>query len=171
MTNQVYQLVFEHSLSFVDETNFPLLKRWKNPTLIDSWQPIQLEYRHDPIFEQVLGLHRIMIWQPELLEMLTPLLAHSIQALPVYIADKRYCAIHITRSVDCLDKDHSQFRRFKNRIIGIETYVLRCNALESEPIFTISEDGNAAIFVSDTIKLYFEEKNWTGLTFIPVKCV
>ena len=149
--------------------DYLILKRWKNPTPIGEWQPIQLTSATTLPQQHVMGLHNIMIWQLTLAENLKSLIERACQALPVTIDDKQYAAIHVTQSIDCLDPDLSQFKQFKNRNIGVEHYVLRSTDIGNANLFTIPDDGYTALFASETLRSRFIESKWTGLSFLPVE--
>jgi hypothetical protein len=166
----LYRLKFDSILSFVDASDYAILKTWKNPSPIDDWQALKLNYQSNSSPQHVMGLHSIMIWDIELVETLSPIISNAFQALPVKINDRNYGAIHITQSIDCLDHDHSQFKRFKNRNIGVEDYVLRADCVGDTSLFTIPDDGYSAIFVSPQLKAEFVQHQWTGLSFIPITC-
>ena len=164
-----YRLKFEHSLAFIDPVDYAILKRWKNPSPIDEWQTIGLRYRFDSQKPQVMGLHNIMVWHVELVEVLNPLIGTAYQVLPVQIDDDKFFAIHITNTVNCLDPDKSRFKRFKNRNIGVEHYVLRTDKIGTAHLFTIPDDGNSVIFSSEQLKTQFDQYQWSKVSFLPVE--
>ena len=164
-----YRLKFDSVLSFINMADYALLKIWKNPAPIDEWKILKLTCQSDVSHQHVMGLHNIMVWQMEVLEMLTPLLGTAIQALPVTIDGVDHVAIHVTHTIDCLDEIHSQFKRFKNRNIGVEHYVLRADCVGDANLFAIPDDGYSAIFVSAHLKEQFEQHQWQGLSFIPIE--
>jgi len=164
-----YRLKFDSGLSFVNMADFAMLKTWKNPAPIDDWQALELAYQPDVPRQHVMGLHTVMIWQMELLETLTPLIGKAIQALPVKIEDTDCVAIHITHAINCLDQNNSQFKRFKNRNIGVEHYVLRADCVGDAHLFTLPDDGYSAIFASTHLKTQIELHQWQGLSFTPIE--
>jgi hypothetical protein len=166
-----YRLEFNSVLSFIDSADYAILKMWKNPSPLDGWQPLQLEYQSDAPRHHVMGLHSIMIWQAALVEALDPLLDTAYQALPVVIDDNKHFALHITQSVDCLDPVHSRFKRFKNRNIGVEHIVLRADCVGDAHLFTIPDDGYSTIFASKQLKSQFDKCGWSGVSFAPVESI
>jgi len=161
----IYRLAFEDVASPVNTADYGIFKTWKKTKPIPTWQPIPLQHSAS-VLADVIGLRRIMIWQSVLVDMLP---SDDFQALPVTIGDMTFYAIHITRVLDCLDTARSIFKRFKNRNIGVEHYVLRANCVGDVLLFTIPDDGYSVIFASEQFKAQIEEQGWTGLTFIPVE--
>lgn len=166
-----YRLEFDSVLSFIDRADYAILKLWKNPSPLEEWQPLQLEYQSDAPRQHVMGLHSIMIWQSELVETLAPICGTAYQALPVVIDDNKHSALHITHSVDCLDSVHSRFKRFKNRNIGVEHTVLRADCVGDAHLFTIPDDGYSTIFASNHLKAQFDQYDWSGVSFVPVESI
>jgi len=164
----MYRLNFDSVLSFVDLADFAILKTWKNPNPIVDWDVLKLTTQPDSSCQHVMGLYSVMVWDVRSFEVLSPLIDTACQALPVLIDQTSYIAIHITQSINCLDPDHSQFKRFKNRNIGVDHYVLRADCVGDTHLFTIPDDGYSAIFVSPQFKTLFEQHHGTGLSFIPV---
>lgn len=132
----MYRLTFDSVLSFIESSDYAILKTWKNPTPIDGWQGLQLATQSRIPHQPVMGLHHVMVWQVALYEALSPLIGTACQALSVAVDDVRHVAIHITQSMDCLDPDHSQFKRFKNRNIGVTHYVLGADCVGDTHLFT-----------------------------------
>lgn len=164
-----YRLKFDSVLSFVNMDDYAMLKTWKKPSPIEDWQGLELTCQSDVPRQHVMGLHTIMVWKMELLQYLSPLLGATIQGLPVTLDETDFVAIHIISAKNCLDKDHSQFKRFKNRTIGVERYVLRADCVGDAHLFVIPDDGYSAIFASTQLKEQFEKHQWQGLSFIPIE--
>lgn len=162
----IYRLEFEDVVSLANTADYGIFKIWKNPEPIQAWQSIPLKSSNPASLPDVIGLRSIMVWQLALVEVIP---SDDYQALPVTLDDMTCYAIHITRVLDCLDAKRSIFKRFKNRNIGVEHYVLRANCVGDALLFTIPDDGHSAIFASETFKSQVEEERWTGLSFFPVE--
>lgn len=162
----IYRLEFEDVVTPANIVDYGIFKRWKNPEPIQAWQPIPLKRTNPESLPDVMGLRSIMIWQPALIEAVP---SDDYQALPVTLDDATYYAIHITRVLDCLDTDRSVFKRFKNRNIGVEQYILRADCIGDVLLFTIPDDGYSAIFASQRFKPQVDEQGWRGLSFVPVE--
>jgi len=160
-----YQLSWESPLTFANSNDYALLKIWKQPTLIMDWQAITVTQKENTTLSDVMGLHGIMVWSEAVCDALHPVVSDTIQLLPVHLNDETYHAVHITHVLDCLDKEQSQFRRFKNRNIGVERYVLRADCVADTPLFVLPDDGYSAVFVSDIVKAVIDDNHFTGLTF------
>lgn len=169
MTASHYQLQWESVLSFANPDDYALLKIWKHPASITDWTPISVALKDDTVESDVMGLHSIMVWSRDVLDAFAPLINDCIQALPISLNNGEYFAIHITSALDCLDADKSQFRRFKNRNIGVEQYVLRGDCISDTPLFTVPDDGYSAVFVSSDAKTVVDEAGWLGLTFSDIE--
>lgn len=165
----IYRLAWNSRLQFAQQADYHILKTWKNPKPITDWQAIPLTHSQDILLSDVIGLHNIMVWKQALVDDLSSLAGDCFQALPVIADDAIYSAIHITCAVDCLHSEKSQFRRFKNRNIGVEHYVLQADCVANQTIFTVPDDGYSAIFVSQRIKQIYEAGGFSGLEFIAVE--
>ena len=164
----IYQLEFDRRLTLINTDDFSIFKAWKNPHPIANWQPVAVQFTDEAEPADVMGLRSIMVWHRSLLDGLS---VHDFQALPIQLENESYYAIHITQVRDCLDAEHSQFKRFKNRNIGVEHYVLRRDCADDTMLFTIPDDGYSAIFATEKFRLVVVENDWTGLTFLPVALV
>lgn len=162
----IYRLDYDSTLSLAHVGDYSIFKTWKNPEPIQEWQPISVIQVDTTSPFNVTGLNSIMIWETTLINNCP---SSDYQALPVTMNDTIYYAIHITRVLDCLDAGRSVFKRFKNRNIGVEHYVLKADCVEDAHLFTIPDDGHSAIFASERFKSQVEEQGWTGLTFTPVE--
>jgi hypothetical protein len=165
MTITSYQLHPQRALDFADVADYAHLKTWKQPAHIMDWSPIAVTLQDKATLADIMGLHHMMIWSQDVLDTLAPHVEGVIQALPVTLNSTPYYAIHITHALDCLDTEASQFRRFKNRNIGVEAYVLRGDCVGDTPIFTVPDDGYSAIFVSSALKQVIEDAQWAGVSF------
>lgn len=165
MTTISYQLHPQRALDFVDVANYVHLKTWKHPAPIMDWSPIVVRLQDNATPADIMGLHHMMIWSQDVLDALSSHVEGIIQALPVTLNSTTYYAIHIIHALDCLDTEASVFRRFKNRNIGVETYVLRGDCVGDTPLFTVPDDGYSAIFVSSVLKQIIEDAQWAGVSF------
>lgn len=163
-----YWLEYTHQLDFVDQADYAILKSWKTPQPLDQWRDLSLRRIDDNPLPDATGAHRMLIVSARVWDLLENVIRSAVEALPVDIAGHSAYALHVLQVVDCLDKEKSVFRRFKNRVIGVEDYVLRSEALDEQAVFVIAEDGYSRIFVSDIVKRVFEEYHFTGLVFVPV---
>ena len=160
----IYRLDYESRLSLDTTDDYSIFKIWKNPAPIDDWQPLALTYSGE--LPDVIGLRSIMLWAGDKAQTFQ---STDYQALPVTINGIPYYAIHITHVLDCLDQNQSQFKRFKNRNIGVEHYVLRADCIGDVSLFTIPDDGYSAIFATDDFKAWVSAQGWTGLSFFEVQ--
>lgn len=162
----IYRLEFASPLSLIETADYTIFKAWKNPQPITNWQPIRVQLDDEYTLSDVMGLRSIMVWHSSVADALS---SSDFQALPIQLDDATYYAIHITNVNNCLDADRSQFKRFKNRNIGVEHYVLRARCIGDAMLFTIPDDGYSAIFASDDFKTWFDKNGWTGLSFLSVE--
>lgn len=163
-----YMLEYAHQLEFIDPADYAILKSWKTPQPLNQWRDLSLRRIDDSPLADATGAHSMLIVRLEVWEALEIVIGSAVETLPVDIAGDSAYALHVLQVVDCLDRDESIFRRFKNRVIGVEHYVLRQQALNGQALFVIAEDGYSRIFVSDKVKQVFEGYHFTGLVFVPV---
>jgi len=164
----IYQLSWESGLAFAEAGDYALLKTWKQPAPMTDWTPITVTPKADTERQDIMGLHNIMVWSHVVLDGVASIVDDAIQALPVYLDGTTHYAIHVTCALDCLDAAQSQFRRFKNRNIGVEDYVLRSDCVANAALFTVPDDGYSAVFVSDAVKSMVEDMGWTWVSFSDV---
>ncbi len=165
----IYRLAWDSPLQFAQQDDYRILKTWKNPKPIVDWQAIPLTHPQDIPLSDVIGLHNIMVCKQALIDDLSSVAGDCFQALSVIVDNETYSAIHIICAVDCLHPEASQFRRFKNRNIGVEHYVLQADCVANQTIFTVPDDGYSAIFVSEQVKQIYEAGDFSGLEFIAVE--
>lgn len=162
----IYRLEFESQLSLIETADYTIFKAWKNPQPIMNWQPVRVQYDDESTMSDMMGLRAIMVWHSSVVDKHS---SSDYQALPIQLDDAIYYAIHITNVNNCLDADRSQFKRFKNRNIGVEHYVFRAGCIGDAMLFTIPDDGYSAIFASGEFKTWFDANGWTGLSFLSVE--
>lgn len=104
------------------------------------------------------------VFRQQALDILYPLIADSIEVLPLICETEKLYAINVLEVVDCLDHSRSRFKRFSDGgIMRVEEYVFREGCIEKD-IFRIPE-VDIFIFVSDTFKMLVEDNELEGLIF------
>ena len=142
-------------------------------SVVDSWTPIPVRlFEEEGEEPKPLGDFPSLfagvppVFSKKALDVLTPLIGDSIEALPLAGVGDDFCVINV-EVVDCLDQQRSKYERFESsgRIAYITRYVFRENCLENKHIFRIPELPLSAVFVSDAFKALVEVNDLQGLIF------
>jgi hypothetical protein len=107
------------------------------------------------------------VFSKRALEVLNPLIADSIEILPLVGLESEFFIVNVIDVVDCLDHQRSKYIKFENseRIMHVEYYVFKENCLKNKHIFIIPEIIRKAVFVSDAFKTLVEQNRLEGLIF------
>ena len=104
----------------------------------------------------------------EVLDVLRPLTAGSVEELELVCPDGDYCGSNITSVLDVID--YTKSKRIpcdeKQRILVFERYAFKgCFELRQHHIFKIVDEPQRWAFVSDAFKSIVESKEFTGFIF------
>lgn len=132
----------------------------------DSWTPVAVavERGEKPGDFPSLPGGIPPVFRQRALDILHPLIADNIEALPLHCETEKLYAINVLAVADCLDHSRSQFERFPDgRIMMVDKYVFLEGCLDKH-IFRIPE-LKVTIFVSDNFKMLVENSKLEGLIF------
>lgn len=146
------------------------------------WKRPQVEYETEIYqgmeVQPVSGLSNFIlgelgiVWDKKAMDVLSPLVSESIEALPIICGDEEFYLINVIKVLNCLDHSKSEFTRFSTgNIKRIDRYIFKEDCLENQHIFRLSETNYSKTYVSDAFKSIVEENQLVGLIFneIPYK--
>ena len=133
----------------------------------DSWKPITVEL--DSVgklgdFPALVAYH--LTFSERAWNLLYPLMAESVEPLPLRCNSGNYTTIRVVDVVDCLDHSRAVVRRFpsSDRVCGIDYYAFKEGCSGDRNIFTIPEI-KLDMFVSQKLKDCVESNELEGLIF------
>ena len=98
------------------------------------------------------------------LSALSPLLGDTIEPLPLVTPSGTYSAIHVLEVIDALDLNRSKVEWLdEDRILDIERYVFKPEAVQGKHIFRIRQHALAFTYVSEAFRQAVEESALEGL--------
>lgn len=99
-------------------------------------------------------------------------ISKSGELIPLKYKDRLLYLINITKILDVLDYDKSEFMQLSTGLVyGISKYSFIFDKLQENDIFKVMLNGRiftSEIFVTDKIKKIIEENNLTGFKFTEV---
>lgn len=99
------------------------------------------------------------------LHILTPLIGHMVEFLPLHCEDSEFFMINVIKVIDCLDTERSEFEHLSyKRIPRVSKYVFKANCVDDTSIFKIPENLGAT-FVTNSFKNSVENNGLIGLEF------
>lgn len=157
------QVDFDNYKSFVPK-DLSVSVRCKGKPL--NWQkPLQIEVDEDDLGmpEADISLLNIgsFLITDTIYQDYFAIYSSDFEALPVICNDRPYVLINVTRVIDCLDKEQSQFNEFG----GVKELVFDSDKLPESGFFKITEDNCTNIYcMPDVVDLINKEK-LTGVEF------
>ena len=142
--------------------------------LAATWRPRELvvarQKKRNPDFPSVMLSRYIPIFSARALEALYPLIAGSVEALPIACVPQPlpqpYFAIHVLDLVDCLDYDKSQLTGVRaGAWANIDKPVFRMDQIEGKHIFRGRRFWSSSIYVSEAFTLEVERHGLQGAHF------
>jgi len=106
-------------------------------------------------------------------EALRPLIGHCCEALPIiHPSGRPYYIIHVMNTIDALDEDRSEVKRFSDDgIMRVVRYALKSDLLEDQHIFKLPHESGGDLLVDDEFRRVVEENGLQGLIFKPIPLV
>jgi hypothetical protein len=142
--------------------------------LAATWRPREMvvarQKNRNPDFPSLMLSRFLPIFSARALEALYPLIAGSVEALPIACVPQPlpqpYFAIHVLDLVDCLDYDKSQLTGVPaGAWANIDRPVFRMDQIEGKHIFRDRRFWSSHIYVSEAFTLEVERQGLQGALF------
>lgn len=171
---KIYRLHFnnEHYDYFVPEQDLPIseLRTFDGRSKKNEWTPLVVRRAN---WRKGMELSDapcciFPVFRRQVLDVLRPLIAGSVEELELICPDGDYCGINVTAVLDVID--YTKSKRIpcdeKQRILVFERYAFKdCPELRQHHIFKTVDEPQRWAFVSDAFKQEVESKGVTGLIF------
>lgn len=145
---------------------------YQDSPLSSAWRPIAVHgFDDNPEaegdFPSLSNFWRIPVFSKRAWDALRPLIGYRCEALPIiHPNDKAFYIIHVMETVDCLDADRSELKRYTDRgIMRVVHYFLRKEMLCGKHIFKLPRQSGAELIVDDEFREAVEGNALDGLVF------
>ncbi|MFA5837318.1 MAG: DUF1629 domain-containing protein [Bellilinea sp.] len=110
-----------------------------------------------------------IVFSEKALDVLWPLIQNNVQVIPLECEDEPLFLIHVTRFIDGLDLEHSNYKWLvENKAISdVNHFVFHEEKTKGENIFRMPLNF-PSVYVSDTFKAAVEEHGLKGLLWKPL---
>ena len=135
----------------------------------NSWKPLKVE-KIDTDKELDLGdmvSFTTPVFSEEAVNCLMQLIHEYVEFLQLDYTGKKYFAVNVTKVIDAIDYEKSEFVKFKssNRIMRFKKYAFVPEEVSGISIFKITDEKRRVPFVSDEFKMMVEKNNLSGFKF------
>ena len=137
-----------------------------------AWRPFYVERakpeKRLPLSDIPNFLVGVPTFSERALEALYPIIEDSVEILDICFSEGKYYLVNVTRVIDVIDYDLSNFVRFSTnqRIMKFNKYAFKqSEALQKSNIFKIIDAPKDRAFVSDLFKKTVEMNGLTGFIF------
>jgi hypothetical protein len=159
------------SLALIDEEDWDLvLDKFDGTSMADSWRPLRAEV---PAQDRTLpesdfpSFGYVPAFSKRAVDSLQETLSENGELLPLDCEQGRFFAYNVTRLSDALDEDASDVERFETdgRIMEVDRYELRAEAVEGLSIFKMSPLPDRYVYVTTAFVERVASANLTGFKF------
>jgi len=140
--------------------------------LSSTWTPVVVHgFDDNPVeegdFPSLSNFWRIPVLSQKAWDVLRPLIGYCCEALPIiHPTGKPYFILHVMETVDGLDADRSEVKRFSDGgIMRIVRYSLRQEMLQGKHIFKLPRECAGELIVDDDFRRAVEANGLKGLQF------
>ena len=144
----------------------------------DRWAPIVVHGfpenpGEDGDFPSLADYNQLPIMSKRAWDILRPLVGYCCEPLPIiYPSGDPFFIIHVMETIDCLDPERSQVKRFSDgRIMRVFRYSFRQDMLVGKRIFKLPRQSAGELIVDDHFRAAVETNGLRGLIFKPVRTV
>jgi hypothetical protein len=112
-------------------------------------------YSHIPVFDEMT------------LNSVRDLIKNDVELLPLLFEGLRFYAINITKVLDCINYEKSEYKTFKDgvRIMRFKKYSFKKDTLGNTQIFKVKDEPLKSPFIRDELKIRIEESSLKGFKF------
>ena len=156
----------DEAVTDVHFTDEPLAANWK--------PPVAFEFEDNPPkqgdFPSLSNYNEIPVMSERAWEALRALIGHCCEPLPIiHPSGQPYYIIHVMNTIDALDEDRSEVKRFSDGgIMRVVRYALKHDLLRGEHIFKLPRESGGELLGDDEFRRVVEENSLQGLIFKPI---
>jgi hypothetical protein len=153
-----------NSIMFVNRENVP---EDFNGEFIEDWGDVYIKFKNQKKFDSIDFGPGKFAFSKKAVEVLKPLINEHVQILPLKHEKLDYYLINVTNLIEGIDFEKSILDTLDNgRILGVDEYVFKENAVKEVPIFKEPYFAGSHIYVSDLFRQTVIENKLTGFEFI-----
>lgn len=158
----------------IQEESWDVFREFNGKSLSATWSPICVRILHDSSDNKNLRpgdfpslASHVPVFDSQVLSVLGDILRKNGEILPLKCDHGDYFAYNVTKIIDALDMDNSEFKRFKtsNRIMRIVKYSFRQNLLDKASIFKLPQSPLSNVFVTDVFVERLRSSPFIGFGF------
>lgn len=148
-----------------------LLENFDGQPLATRWSPVDVEVVDDVSFSRqlppsdfpsLLAPH-IPVFSEAAITALRDFLDGNGEILPLKCSEGTYFVFNVTRVVDVLDVEHSQFQRLASgRILDITSHEFHADRVDALTIFKLPQLHRSYVYVTDPFVQRVRERGLTG---------
>lgn len=163
------------NFAFVDQANDKLFRLFDGRSHTERWTLPAITAADEPDATAELGdfafLGTIPVLSARAVRELRTLIESRAEILPLRYSRREYYALNVLRVVDALDEESSEIERFDNgRVMAINRFSFRPDALNGETIFRIPQLQRGYTFVTDSFVERVQAHELLGFSFKKVWC-
>lgn len=144
----------------------PLGPKWKPPAIISPGLPKKILKLGPPDFGSVSpGMYLL---KPRVYEALQPLWEDAGETYPAETSRGPYLLFHVTKQVDCLDRDQSKVwfsDDERTKVRSVSRYKFHEKAMQGSSLFRLPETYRLEAFTSQQVKDIALAEGFTGFFF------
>lgn len=134
-----------------------------------NWIPLHLKrMSNEAEFSNTPGLSaHIPVFDKNAVDTMKDYLIGNAEILPIFCEDKEFFIINVTRVLDCIDYQVSEYKTFRDgiRIRRFTKYAFIENKIENVHIFKIKDEPLRSPFVSDAFRRKILDSSLVGFKF------
>ncbi len=156
------------NLTWLNEIDIDEVQSYDGRSKIENGNPIAVRRMYDREFSNTPGLSsHIPVFDEEAIDILSDLLDGHAEILPLDCQDGEFYAINITKVLDCIDYDKSEYKMFRDgkRIMRFKKYEFKEEMVKGKHIFKIVDEPLRRPFVSDEFRQRIIDNQLTGFVF------
>ena len=184
MTEKIFKLSGDidnfHSIVFAKANNelLDVIEKMNTEPIKDLWPSPKLEIRLNeeiiegtPLSDCPFLLSKCLVFTQRAYELLRDTFSEIVESFPIVVEEHTFFLINPLRLIDALDKERSSIEWYKDRILYINNYVLKSEAIPLDlPIFRVNGAEDLALFVSEEVWEKVCKAHLTGFNFEEVQC-
>ncbi len=156
------------NLTWLNKIDIDEVQSYDGRSKVENCNPIAVRRMYDRKYSNTPGLSsHIPVFDKKTVEILADLLNNHAEILPLDCQDGEFYAINITKVLDCIDYEKSEYKMFRDgkRIMRFKSYVFKKEVVKDKHIFKIIDEPLRKPFVSDEFRQRIIEHQLTGFDF------
>jgi hypothetical protein len=145
---------------------------WTDDSAANAWaSPTVFEFDEGPQrvgdFPSFSNFSSVPVFSERAWSALSPLIGNCCERLPlVHPSGAQYYFIHVMQTVDCLDLDRSELKRYSDGgVMRVVRYALKQEMLHGKHLFKLPQSAGGDLLLDDELRSAIVAAKLVGLTF------